>query len=238
MGCLADFGIENAYHVTPLHYLPFIAKTGVLASKQALFELGFGEHHFRSTSRRQDIDRGFASYVHLCLDPCPPILRAKLGAGFPHVEIVLPTHLVETHPFYLCRFNIARTRYFLGAKRRPVESSANGRYYPELKLPIAADEHEKHCLLRENHGRQMIELLVPKHCPLSDEITITVFSNRDFILAKRILRKMGQNWNISVLSETLYYPEKPDYIEDSTAFIERALADTKWTGNGLEYDRV
>jgi len=75
-------GVRALYHYAPLHYLPFIARSAALLSKLGLRREGFPEKHFRSTSYRQDMARGFERFVHLTIDPHPPILQAKLKRGF------------------------------------------------------------------------------------------------------------------------------------------------------------
>src|ERR1051326_4364375 len=110
MSVLGDNRISVVYHYTPLHYLPFIAMKRALLSKPSLRLLGFADTHFRSTSRRADEERGFGEYIHFALESRPPILLAKLAAGFPHLELAVPADVVEAQGFHLCRYNIAKTR--------------------------------------------------------------------------------------------------------------------------------
>src|SRR5882672_2917564 len=166
-GLLCRGGVAAIYHYAPLHYLPFIARRAALLSKEKLRRAGFSENHFRSTSKRQDISRGFDRYVHLTLDAHPPILQAKLAKGFPHFEIGIPAQAVEQRDYLLCRFNIAKTRYFRGARQAPEESAQNGKYYGDFCLPVARTEMERGDLFAANYGRRMIEVLVEDEIPLS-----------------------------------------------------------------------
>jgi hypothetical protein len=109
------------------------------SSKLELAKRGYDIWHFRRTSRRQDELRGFADYVHLTLNALPPILRAKLTAGFPHFEVRIPAEAIAASDVHLCRYNIAKCRYLRrDGKSGPEESSANGRYFNGKQLPIAA----------------------------------------------------------------------------------------------------
>jgi hypothetical protein len=63
-----DCGIIAVNHYAPLHYLPFIGRTRFLKSKPALHAAGFPNHHFRSKSKRSDVERGFRNYAFLTID--------------------------------------------------------------------------------------------------------------------------------------------------------------------------
>src|SRR5262245_21026291 len=110
MGILTQHKVDRIHHYTPLHYLPFIGRSKSLLCKPSLSAAGFSTSHLRSMSRDHDVACGFGAYTHLTLEPRPRILKAKLEAGFPHVDIAVPTNAVEAAPFSLCRFNVAMTR--------------------------------------------------------------------------------------------------------------------------------
>src|ERR1700754_384545 len=138
MGILQNAGVTNAYHFTPLHYLPFIAQSASLKSKPSLAADGFAATHLRSMSNAQDVTRGFGAYTHLTTDASPRILKAKLAAGFPHVGVSVPVPHVDNVEYSLCRFNVAMTRYLRkGSKKGFPESPTNGRYYKGHQIPIA-----------------------------------------------------------------------------------------------------
>lgn len=111
MGILRDNGIAAVHHYTPIHYLPFIARSGLLKGKPSLQRDGFARSHLRSMSHKQDIERGFGVYGFLTIDQQPRILSAKLGAGFPHIGILVPSSAIEGQDFALCRYNVAMTRF-------------------------------------------------------------------------------------------------------------------------------
>src|ERR1700683_5631134 len=110
MNVLGAKRTTRVHHFTPLQYLPFIGRTRRLRSKASLRAAGFAETHFRSTSRARDDARGFSAYVHLTLGQYPEILKSKLAAGFPHIDIAVPVKAVDCVPYDLCRYNVARTR--------------------------------------------------------------------------------------------------------------------------------
>jgi len=230
--------ISNVFHYAPLHYLVFIFRAQKLLSKGRLSEAGFMENHFRSTSRRQDHLRGFNDYIHLSIDPRPRILLAKLKSGFPHFEIDIPTSLIEKKEFHLCRFNIAKARYFVGAKQAPIESDKNGKYYGDRALPIAVSDEEKNNLIIHNYGKNMIEVLVPDELKLTNGITIRVFSQHDYDLAERVCNAIGFQWNLELDDMGAEYSENEKYKSSVTDFLNESLKNHNWYGNGLEFDRV
>jgi hypothetical protein len=235
---LSDFGITAVFHYAPLHYLPFIARRRALLSKAELRRLGFGEGHFRSTSAGQDEQRGFSRYVHLSLDAHPPILRAKLARGFPHFEVSVPAGAFTGIDYLLCRFNIAKTRYFRGAKTEPVECARNGRYQNGMRLPVAKSAAERQALLELNYPQTMVELLVLDELPLHNGTSFRFFHSGDFSCAGRVLESLGvADYQLEIDSQLQYEPAADHHraVEDA---IARALADANWRGSGLEFDRL
>jgi len=230
--------ISYVFHYVPLHYLTFIAREKKLLSKEKLTELGFDDSHFRSTSKRQDRSRGFNDCIHLAVDPLPRILLAKLKSGFPHFEIEIPSTVIENNEFHLCRFNIAKARYFRGAKQSPEESDKNGRYYGDRALPIAANDDEKEKLLTHNYGVNMIEVLVPGELLLPDNIVIRLFSKFDYDLAKSVLNNLGVRWSLELSQTEIDYGESKVYKDSVALYLERSLNESDWMGDGLEFDRV
>ena len=235
---LVEAGVEYVYHYAPLHYLPFILRTGELRSKSRLRSEGFGDSHFRSTSATQDVHRGFESYLHATLSEHPPILTAKVGRGFPHFEVAVPAIAVEQQDYLLCRFNIAKTRYFRGAKQEPPESEANGRYLEGLRLPVARTTQEKRDLLRLNLGCRMIEVLVPGEMALPQGSILKFFSKSDLQVAGGLVKTMSTVSFHVRLDESLSYPSRPEYRDAVMTAIEITLRDEQWKGNGLEFDKV
>jgi hypothetical protein len=237
-GVLSEHGIERIVHYAPMHYLPFIARSRALKSKSALRQEGFTDTHFRSTSRRQDSLRGFSWAVHLSTLSSPPILRAKLRAGFPHFEVAVPSRAVEAVGFDLCRFNIAKARYFRGAKRAPEESGTNGRYRDGMSLPIARTSEEQRSMLGAwGGGAFMLEVLVNHMLPLDDGCQLRFFSSEDIRRAECVLTKVGADFTVRRASGLEYEPSS-EYVRLCDEALQRALAEPTWKGSGIEFDRI
>lgn len=240
MGVLQDCGVTTVHHYAPLHYLPFIARSRSLMCKPSLAAAGFGPSHLRSMSKDHDVSRGFISYAHLTLDEQPRILKAKLAAGFPHIAFGIPVGAVEASPYSLCRFNVAMTRY-LRRDGQPgfEESPTNGRYYDGHQIPIARDDADKAAMLNEHlPAGTMIEVLVHGDLPLPDDATVVTYSQEDTDLAKAVLKSIGAPWGVELEAAPGPYPLSKEYAESVSSFVDQALADPAWRGNGLEFDRV
>lgn len=238
MSILAAHGIEKLYHFFPLHYLPFIARDRVLKSKPELAKAGFRDDHNRSTSAHLDGERGFGHYVHLSTVATPPILKAKLKAGFPHIGIEIASDTLGDRSYDLCRFNIAKTRYLRrGEKPGSPETPANGRYYGKMEIPIARTLEEKASMLTLRQSETMIEVLVPGSLPLTDHAKIRVYRKEDCDEIKRIQEKVGSAWDMELQSTPRYVGDEK-YIEKVSTFIDKVLEDSEWLGDGLEFDRV
>ena len=240
MSILQDAGITDVYHYTPLHYLPLIARVRALLSKPLIRARGFAEDHFRSMSHRHDIARGFGSYAFLTLHPAPPILKAKLSAGFPHICIRIPVAAVDRVPFDLCRFNVAMTRRLRrNGKTGFPESATNGRYYGDLEIPIARSSSDKAAMLARYAGSEaMIEVLIPGELHLPDDTSILCFSQQDHDLAADILSAHQLKWRLTLLGPPCQYVRRASYASSVEKFVAKALASTSWSGDGLEFDRV
>ena len=239
MGVLKRVGVLRVNHYAPLHYLPFIARSRALLSKPSLAANKFGRTHLRSMSSKQDVERGFGRYSFLTLDRSPRILKAKLAAGFPHVAISAVVDDVERTKFSLCRFNVAMTRYLRrNGKPGSPELSTNGRYYDDHLIPIARTDADKAALLGAHLNRTMIEVLIDGDLSLSDETQIICYSTADAEIARHVLRTLKCPWEIHTQSPPGLYGRKPGYVKSISEFVDQALADPKWRGNGLEFDRL
>lgn len=240
MGILQDAGVTNAYHFTPLHYLPFIAGSACLKSKPSLIADGFAASHLRSMSNAQDVSRGFGAYTHLTTDPAPRILRAKLAAGFPHIGLSVPISHVDAADYSLCRFNVAMTRFLRrGGKKGFPESPTNGRYYEGHQIPIARGSGDKRTMLNWHLRRgTMIEILVHGDFALPDKTELLCYSKADEAEARAILDACGQKWTTRILPAPGPYPSRSQHRKNVQEFVIQALKDPKWRGNGLEFDRV
>lgn len=239
MSVLHDAGVDWVYHYTPLHYLPFIARTRQLLSKSALERTGFKPTHFRSKSKSQDINRGFGQYLFLTLEQLPKLARAKLDAGFPHIAIAVPVNAVEQTGYSLCRFNTAMTRTLRrDGKPGYVASCTNGRYYGKQQIPVARKLCDKHALLKKYWGKSSIEVLINGRLNLPKEATVHCYSESDRILAAHILGDLDCHWRLIHDNALGDYERSVDYVCSVEEFVRLALADAEWRGNELEFDRV
>ena len=240
MGVLESAGVKEVHHYTPIHYLPFIARSRALLSKPAMRALGFPDTHFRSMSSRHDVARGFGEYAFLTLHPAPPILKAKLAAGFPHVRVTVPAGSVDDVAFDLCRFNVAMTRQLRrGGKAGFPESITNGRYYGKAEIPVARTERDQVAMLERYAGTDsMIEVLVPGEFPLLHGTAVYCFSAEDRDLAARILGRCDVDWSVIGVAPPGPYPRKPHYSRAVEQFVTQAFGNPQWLGDDLEFDRL
>jgi hypothetical protein len=191
-------------------------------------------------SKDQDVARGFGDYAHLTLDDEPRILKAKLAAGFPHLAIGVPVEAVEAASFSLCRFNVAMTRKLRrDGKRGFPESATNGRYFPGHQIPIARSDADKTAMLQTHlDAGTMIEVLVHGDLKLPDITSLTCYAEQDSEIAKGVLESLQCPWAVALADPPGPYPRDAKYAQSVTDFIKLALADPKWRGNGLEFDRL
>lgn len=240
MGIFLDNDILEVFHYTPLHYLPFIARSQKLLGKPSLAALGFGPKHLRSMSSRQDVERGFGEYGFLTLDDRPRILGAKLLAGFPHIGIKLPSASVEAVDFALCRYNVAMTRFLRrGNKPGFRESEINGRYYGDKQIPIAVEHDDKATMLTAfAHSDTMIEVLLSDDFDVPNNASVVCYSVKDANLATEVMETLGVAWEVQVADPSTQYNRDANYVAKVEGFIQRAMEDPDWRGNGLEFDRV
>lgn len=237
MNNLCKSGLDFVFHIAPIHYLTFIARSEALKSKSTLRSEGFGEDHFRSKSAHLDVRRGFGDYIHLSTNRHPPILQAKLAAGFPHICISIPSIALGDVGFDLCRFNVAMTRKLRREDKAGFsESLENGRYYDGMQIPIARTEQEQIQLIAAQKGN-MLEVLRRPPLQLPAETTLVVFNSHDRETGQRILAQFGIDWIITLSNEPNYEP-RADYTSACHEFVQRSLADPDWRGNGLEFDKV
>lgn len=235
---LRQANVAHIYHVVPTHYLPLILRDGVLRSKESLLQAGYNESHFRSTSHRQDRERGFGNVVHCTTAPNPPILTAKLARGFPHVRFAFPIDTVPAD-HEISRFNIARGRYLRSGNSPLPENARNGRYHGAYELPVARTAEERAALLRAaDVHRDMLEVLIPNHFPLPDTAQVQCFSEWDINLVRTVLNQVSSNLETVEDRTGHTYPIHEVFRSQVAAFVENALADPDWKGNGLDFDRL
>ena len=237
MNTLVTNDIDSIFHIAPLHYLTFIARSKSLKSKETLRHEGFKETHFRSKSKHLDAKRGFGDYVHLSTVDHPPILVAKLAGGFPHISLSIPATSLDGIEFDLCRYNVAMSRQ-LRRDGKPgfAEGPANGWYYDHYQIPIARTEIEQRQLIQSRNG-EMLEVLVKPPVVLPGNTQVSVFSGSDREVVLNVLQRLNLPWNV-VLSNAPNYTPRPEYFGACEHFIKASLEDENWRGNGLEFDRV
>jgi hypothetical protein len=240
MSLFSTFGIDFVPHFTPLHYLPFIARSRSLKSKPALAADGFDNCHFRKKSKNNDTRRGFGRYAFLTVEKSSRILNAKLKAGFPHIAIEVPENHFDDIEFHLCKFNVAMTRRLRrGNKPGHKESPQNGYYYGRMEIPIGISPEEKLDILSANYPQgQMVEVLVPGELSLPDNTQIVCFDQNDEILCQEILDALDVNWAISTRRPSGIYNRQDPFVESVKAFLDSALENPEWRGNCLEFDDV
>lgn len=240
MKLFTDHGINFVPHFAPLHYLPFITRAKSLKSKPALACGGFLNSHFRSKSKKRDVDRGFGEYAFLTLSQNPRIVIAKLKGGFPHIAIHAPVHAFQDVQFDLCRYNVAM------ARRKPTspqggfpESETNGRYYDGKTLPIARTEADKEHLLKKHYpAGTMIEVLVCDQLPLPEDTKVICYAPEDLAIAQRVGDALGSAWQVRLSATPGIYNRNPEHVQAVEEFIQLALDDPLWRGNGIEFDNV
>lgn len=176
--------------------------------------------------------------VHCTTAITPPILTAKLTRGFPHIRFAFPIDTVPTE-HEISRFNIARGRYLRSGNSPLPENGRNGRYYDDYELPIARSGAERKALLgAADVRRDMLEVLIREHFPLPDTTVIHCFSEWDLALMSGVLDQIDSNIEVVQQPPAGAYPEHERYRSQVTEFVENALADPDWKGNGLDFDRL
>lgn len=176
--------------------------------------------------------------VHCTTSMHPPILSAKLSRGFPHLRFAFPINTVPAE-HDISRFNIARGRYLRSGNSPLPESDRNGRYYDAYELPVARSDAERRALLEAaDVNRVMLEILLHERFPLPDTTEIHCFSDWDNAQVTRVLESIRHNIAVAQHAPVNVYPEHEIFRFQVAEFIENALADPEWKGNGLDFDRL
>ena len=167
----------------------------------------------------------------------PPILKAKLSGGFPHICFSVPSSALDNLDFDLCRYNVAMSRQ-LRRNGKPGfnEGPENGWYYGQRQIPIARTEAEQSQLIQSRNG-EMLEVLCKSTIALPNETCVSVFSGNDREVALQTLGHLDVDWTVS-LSNAPDYQVRREYSSACQQFIETSLEDSHWKGNGLEFDKV
>ncbi|MEP4961568.1 MAG: hypothetical protein ABJU19_20025 [Roseobacter sp.] len=84
----------------------------------------------------------------------------------------------------------------------------------------------------------MFEVLFPSEVFLPASLCVSTFNKKDHDAATEILERLNVNWTVSQEAPSGDYPTGTGYFEERQQFIETALNDENWTGNGLDFDRL
>jgi len=93
-------------------------------------------------------------------------------------------------------------------------------------------------LEKHSPANTMIEVLVHGDLVLPDRTEIGCFSDADAKIAQQVLSEVGAPWNVTSIASPGPYPRNAKHVEAITTFIDQALAELDWRGNGLEFDRL
>jgi hypothetical protein len=134
---------------------------------------------------------------------------------------------------------VAMTRYLRrdGCPGFP-ESSSNGRYYDAHQIPVARIDCDKRSQLRAHYNRTMIEVLIHGDLPLPDNVIVQTYSEADAEAAKKVLVALDNPWPVELINPPGPYPRSAIHAKTVDEFIQSALSDPSWLGNGLEFDKV
>ncbi len=157
------------YHATPLHYLPHVLQSGALYAKSVLAASGIRP---RASAVRRDRMLGLADWVHLSLRPDTPLLRDKMGRGYPHALLVFAREPILALPqVALLPFNTKawRSRAALQPVTDDLDKAALLRRYAVTGRPPSLEVLVRYGLglasltrvafLSDDEGQQMADLL-------------------------------------------------------------------------------
>jgi hypothetical protein len=173
--------------------------------------------------------------VFCATKPKLPLLDAKLKHGFPHYLIELPARILARKTYYLCRYNIARTRRYRGAKQEPKLDQKYECYSEPFRLPVANTDDRKRAMLQRWSRRQPLDVLVKSHICLGTDVRLIAFSGEDRSCLHKVARALRIEVEI-VLQDHASYARCPRCVAEVNASIDRALEDARWKGDGLDYD--
>ena len=83
----------------------------------------------------------------------------------------------------------------------------------------------------------MIEVLIVDRLVLPDDTVVTFFHPEDLKLGTAILQNCGVRWGRRLSRDLTYEPDLR-YERQVRRFVDRTLADPRWLGDGLEFDRL
>lgn len=86
-------------------------------------------------------------------------------------------------------------------------------------------------------ARIMIEVLVHGDLTLPDTTEIVCYSDNDIKLANCVLESAESPWRIQAADSATEYPRNAEHARSVEDYLEQAMRDPEWRGNGLEFDR-
>ena len=190
---MAGVPLRFLYHVTPLHYLPHIARSGALYAKSVLAASGIAP---RASAARRDRMLGLADWVHLSLTSETPLLRDKLRLGYPHVLLVFDRAAVLGLPqVALLPYNTKAWKS--RAACRPV-----------------TDEPEKAALLRRraDTGRfPSLEVLVQYGLGLAPLVQVAFVTDEERLMAAALLGALALPLPAPLVTAPALFPGAESY---------------------------
>ncbi len=84
----------------------------------------------------------------------------------------------------------------------------------------------------------MMEVLTYDELNLPADTKVVVYSQADGTIAEKVLNVLNVPWSIVLTDAPGEYHRRQDYAAAVSDFIDKALADEEWRGDGLEFDRV
>jgi len=181
------------FHVTPLHYLPHIARSGALYAKSVLAASGIAS---RASAARRDRMLGLADWVHLSLVPDTPLLRDKLRLGYLHALLLFGREAVLSLPqVALLPYNTKAWKS--RAACRPV-----------------TDEAEKAALLRRHAdtGRfPSLEVLVQYGLDLAPLVQVAFVTDDERLMAAGLLDALALPLPAPLVTAPALFPGAESY---------------------------
>ena len=87
-------------------------------------------------------------------------------------------------------------------------------------------------------ARIMIEILVHGDLALPNTTKVLCFSAADIEIANGVLASVGSPWPLQAADIPGAYPRNAEHARCIEDYLEQAMNDPEWRGNGLEFDRL
>lgn len=144
---------ETFWHVTPLHYAPYLLSTGALYAQERLAALNLPILP-RPTAAARDRKLRLTGYIHLSFSQRTPLLAHKRMLGYPHLLLAFDAGIADLPGAALLKFNAKAWRH------------------REDFLPLTSPEEKNDFWEAWQQGRYpSAELLIPDSLPLLPHLT-------------------------------------------------------------------